>query len=81
MSALFKRYLMIINLHFFVEEDGDWKINAAKFFSMLSKNSVKMSFFSKPGDKALHNKGIEQRVENVTGQPLKANIWDPPASW
>ena len=66
---------------FFIEEDGDWKVNAAKFFSMLSYDSVRMSFFAKPGDKALHNKGIERQVENVTGQPLKANIWNPPASW
>jgi hypothetical protein len=46
-------YSMIIDgkqtekLLFFVEEDGDWKINAAKFFSMLSKDSARMSFFCK----------------------------------
>ncbi len=63
---------------YFKKEGDEWRLNAAKAYSMISKLSYWGSFNA---DKKAENAALEQSIIRDTGSPLKENIWMVPSDW
>ncbi|MEO0874851.1 MAG: hypothetical protein AAFY48_09620, partial [Bacteroidota bacterium] len=67
------------NALYFRKEESGWKLNAAKYYAMMSRMSYVEGIAN--GNKALQNQRLEQKVAFQADAPLKPYIWLPPSEW